>query len=743
MVTEPNNLISEATDSGVSSAENQSVTFSGRIDTVSDIDLYGFELNEGEGITLDIDTVNAANNTANFDSYLRVFDADGQELAFNDDYSLDSEEFSLDSYIGFIANSTGKYYVGVSSFANQNYDPVDGNNVNQSRATFIAGDYDLTLDIVEVVADDDPDNTIAEATNTEIGNEIRDTVIDAEIETEADVDLYRFELSQGEGIEINVLADNSELDSYLRLFDADGNELAFNDNSDDPNNITNDSAIAFAPEPGEYYVGVSSAGNYDYDEINGDTNLNLSPNTGISTGNYQLQLEVVEVVADNDPDNTIAEAVDSNVNPTGLDSAVFSGEIDAEFDVDLYQFQLAAGEGVNLKINAEDLDSELDSFLRVFDSQGNELAVDDNNDANFTTDFSTDSNLTFIPETSGEYYVGVGTSGNFDYDPLNGRTNFSRDPISPFSTTGNYELEISAVEITKDSDPDNTISEATASGVSQGGTSSKVISGAIDPAADADLYQFELNRGEGITVDVDTAQSELDSYLRLFDSQGNELAFDNDDEGEFAEDSGTDSLLDFAAENSGTYFIGISSNGNTNYDAIAGSNNLTPTTGFSTGSYELGLEISAVIADSDPDNTIGEAIDTEVSSPARQSASFSEAIDSQEDVDLYRFQLDRGDTIALDIDAANLGSKLDSVLQIFDKDGNQLASNDDGSASDEDSNLDSYLEFTAETTADYYIGASSYGNFDYDLINGSNNFSNNFGSTTGSYNLAIEITESI
>ena len=740
MATEPNNLISEATDSEVSSAENQSVSFSGRIDTISDIDLYGFELNEGEGITLDIDTVNAANNTANFDSYLRVFDADGQELAFNDDYSLDSEEFSLDSYIGFIANSTGEYYVGVSSFANQNYNLVDGNNVNQSRATFIAGDYDLTLDIVEVVTDDDPDNTIAEATNTEIGNEIRDTVIDAEIETEADVDFYRFELGQGEGIEINALADNSELDSYLRLFDADGNELAFNDNSDDPNNITNDSAIAFAPEPGEYYVGVSSAGNYDYDEVNGDTNLNFSLNTGISTGNYKLGLEVVEVVADDDSDNTIAEAIDSNVSSSS-DSAVFSGEIDAEFDVDFYQFQLAAGEGVNLNINAEDLDSELNSFLRVFDSQGNELAVDDNNDANFTADFSTDSNLNFIPETSGEYYVAVGTSGNFDYDPLNGRTNFSGDPISPFSTTGNYELEISAVKITDDSDPDNTISEATASGVSQAGTSSKLISGAIDPAGDADLYQFELNRGEGITVDVDTAQSDLDSYLRLFDSQGNQLAFDNDDEGEFAEDSGTDSLLNFAAENSGTYFIGISSDGNTNYDAIAGQNNLTPTTGFSTGSYELALEISAIVSDSDPDNTISEAVDTEVSSQARQSASFSDAIDSQEDVDLYRFQLDRGDTIALDLDAANLGSKLDSVLQIFDKDGELLASNDDGSASDEDSNLDSYLEFTAETTADYYIGASSYSNFDYDLINGSNNFSNNFGSTTGSYSLAIDITD--
>ena len=96
MLLEPNNLISEANDSGVSSLGEQSITLSSSINSVSDIDIYEFKLEQGQGITLDIDTINAENNTANFDSYLRVFDAEGNELTFNDDYSTESEEFSLD-----------------------------------------------------------------------------------------------------------------------------------------------------------------------------------------------------------------------------------------------------------------------------------------------------------------------------------------------------------------------------------------------------------------------------------------------------------------------------------------------------------------------------------------------------------------------------------------------------------------------------------------------------------------------
>ena len=590
MLDELNNSISQATNIALGE-DSDLVTLSSSIDTVSDIDLYRLELEAGQGITFDIDTPSAPNNTANFDSLLRIFDADGNELAVNDDYSLPSEEFSLDSYLGFIANATEEYYVGVSSFANQNYNPLNGVKGERVENNFVAGEYDLTLEMVEVVADDDPDNTLVEAIDSTVDSVTSSRAIAGEIETELDVDLYRLELAEGQGIEIEALADNSELDSYLRLFDANGNELAFNDNGTDSNITLGNSAIALAPQPGTYFVGVSSAGNYDYDAINGDTNLNFSPNTGISMGSYNLQLEIVEIVEDSDPDNTIAEAVDSGVNSTGLACTVLSGEIQVQSDVDLYQFELAEGEQVNLDINAEDLNSDLNSLLRVFDSQGNELAFDDNNDNNYTAEYSPDSKLTFVPETPGAYYVGVGTSDNLDYDAIAGSNNFSREIANPYPTIG---------------------------------------------------------------------------------------------------------------------------------------------------SYELAIGVSPQVADADPDNTIPEAIDTQIGTSNLQSASFSNAIDLPTDVDFYRFELDRGKTIALDLDTMESEQKLDSVIQVFDAEGNKLAINDDYSAPDENSSLDSYLEFTATTTAEYYVGISSLGNLDYNPLVDSNS-SNNLGSTTGDYELAIAI----
>lgn len=590
MLDELNNSISQATDSGLGDKGDR-VILSGSIDTLSDIDLYRLELETAQGVTLDIDTPSALNNTANFDSLLRVFDADGNELAVNDDYSLPSEEFSLDSYLGFIANATGEYYVGISSVANQNYNPVNGVEGEGVQNNFVAGAYDLTLDLVEVVGDRDPDNTLVEAIDSTVGSVTSSRAIAGEIETESDVDLYRLELAEGEGIEIGASADNSELDSYLRLFDPNGNELAFNDNGTDSNITLGNSAIALAPEPGTYFVGVSSAGNYDYDAINGDTNLNFSPNRGISTGSYNLELEIVEIVEDADPDNTIAEAIDSEVNPAGIASKLLSGEIEVQSDVDLYRFELGEGEQVDLDINAEDLNSDLNSLLRVFDTEGNKLAFDDNNDANYTAEYSPDSNLTFVPGTPGAYYVGVGTSDNLEYDAIAGSNNFSREIANPYPTTG---------------------------------------------------------------------------------------------------------------------------------------------------SYELAIAVSPQVADSDSDNTISEAIDTQVGTSNLQSAQFSKAIDSPTDVDLYRFQLDLGDAMALDLDTMGSEQTLDSVLQVFDAEGNRLAINDDNSAPDENPSLDSYLEFTASATAEYYVGISSLGNLDYNPLVDSNS-SNNLGSTTGDYELAIAI----
>lgn len=750
MEFEPNNLISQATDTNVSLTKESTATMRGRIDILSDVDLYQFQLEKRAGITINLDTINANKDTTNFDSYLRIFDENGNELAFNDDFTPESEDFSVDSYLGFIANKTGNYYVGVSSIANAVYNPLNGNNTNQLQNDFVSGEYELDFNLVEVIPDQDPNSTIAEAENIN-SEEKKSFKLNDLIDQESDVDIFQIDLADEEGVKIQVTAkgENSELDSYLRVFDSGGNELAFNDNRSlnsaiNQGNATTNSTIYFAPEnPGEYFVGVSSAGNFDYDAINGNTNLNFSPNTGFSTGEYQLKADILEILPDEDSNNTINEAVETNITSAGERSRVFSEDINSELDVDVYQIQLNRRDGVLIDLDVN-MDSELDSVVRIFDDQGNELAFDNRYNANFTEDFNTNSAISFAPLAGGNYFIGVSSLGNADYDVVNGRTNFSSDVTSTFNTTGSYKLEIELESIVPNADPDNTLVEAIETNLSSGGKTSVVLRDSIDSVSDTDIYKFQLDGGEGITFDINAAiqDSDLDSYLRLFDSEGNQLAFDDDDDfNRVINDSTSDSLLNFVADISGEYYVGVSSEGNNTYDALDGGNNFSHDSGFTTGDYELEINISPVVENRDSNNTILEAVEIEFDSSS-QSTVISEAITFNSDVDIYKFQLNQGNVVTLDIDAATQDSSLDSLLRLFDSEGNEIVNNDDGFTEDEVASTDSLIEFSAEIDGEYYVGVSSFPNFEYDQINGSTNFSNDFGATFGDYNLTISIADS-
>jgi Ca2+-binding RTX toxin-like protein len=102
-------------------------------------------------------------------------------------------------------------------------------------------------------------------------------------------------------------------------------------------------------------------------------------------------------------------------------------------------------------------------------------------------------------------------------------------------------------------------------------------------------------------------------------------------------------------------------------------------------------------------------------------------------------QLDQGDVVTLNTEARENGSDLDSVLRVFDSAGSQQALNDDGQGPFEDFSFDSYLAYTAGNTGDYYVGVSSFANFDYDpnVENSGDGFS------TGEYDLAISIFNGI
>ena len=77
----------------------------------------------------------------------------------------------------------------------------------------------------------------------------------------------------------------------------------------------------------------------------------------------------------------------------------------------------------------------------------------------------------------------------------------------------------------------------------------------IDPQADQDYFAFTANSGDILHVDLDSAiyGTGLDTYLRLLDSQGIELAA-NDDDG-----ASTDSVLEYTFRSNGTFYLLVSS----------------------------------------------------------------------------------------------------------------------------------------------------------------------------------------
>ncbi len=118
--------------------------------------------------------------------------------------------------------------------------------------------------------------------------------------------------------------------------------------------------------------------------------------------------------------DTLATAING---PTDGNSAIvtvagFIGDnpvlaVDPSADVDMVRVELARGTTLVARVNAAALGSPLDSYLRLFDSEGRQLAANDND----PTASTTDSRITYVVPADGVYYVGVSGSGNSTYRP--------------------------------------------------------------------------------------------------------------------------------------------------------------------------------------------------------------------------------------------------------------------------------------------------------------------------------------
>lgn len=111
------------------------------ISTSTDVDMYKFTVADGQRVAFDVDSP----RTGGVDTYLRIFNSAGAQLAANDGGPLDGppprEEGSSDPYLEYRFAEAGDYFVGVSSTFNQSYNAVSG----EGDATGNTGSYALTV----------------------------------------------------------------------------------------------------------------------------------------------------------------------------------------------------------------------------------------------------------------------------------------------------------------------------------------------------------------------------------------------------------------------------------------------------------------------------------------------------------------------------------------------------------------------------------------------------------------------
>ncbi|MEL7038204.1 MAG: Ig-like domain-containing protein [Cyanobacteria bacterium J06592_8] len=144
---EPNDTFPDAIETGLNTNNSNSYFFNSIIGNnfnlsslVNDVDLFKLQLNAGDWLTVDLDTVSL---NSGLDSVLRLFDEAGNQLAISDDNFAPNEANVLESYLGFSAIASGTYYVGVSSFGNSEYSPeVADTDLGSSTGT-----YNIEIDV--------------------------------------------------------------------------------------------------------------------------------------------------------------------------------------------------------------------------------------------------------------------------------------------------------------------------------------------------------------------------------------------------------------------------------------------------------------------------------------------------------------------------------------------------------------------------------------------------------------------
>lgn len=257
-----------------------------------DVDYYVVEAKKGQRISAEVVAMRLG--TALFDPYVAILDSRRFELSARDDSALALQ----DGFATIVAPEDGKYIIEVreSAYGNGNLYrlhvgtfprptavfPAGGKAGEPTEVTFLGDPSAQMKQTVVPPTDAEPDfGVFAEdeggiaptpnafrvfehgnAFETEPNNELAQATpvelplaFNGVIETEGDVDCFKFAAKQGQVFEVECFARRvrSALDPVMNLYRADGGSIAGNDDSRGP-----DSYFRFSvPADGEYIVRVT------------------------------------------------------------------------------------------------------------------------------------------------------------------------------------------------------------------------------------------------------------------------------------------------------------------------------------------------------------------------------------------------------------------------------------------------------------------------------------------------------
>ena len=245
-------------------------SFTGQINSAGDTDIVTVQLQAGETYSI---SLRGTGPSALVDPYLYFLDPNGVELASDDDGGT-----GINSIVTFTASTSGTYQIKAAAY------PDSG----------LTGQY--TVDVRQQGTD-----SVPAGFKTKVSLDMGETRFGF-IESDGDVDtykvtltagkLYTFEVAGGADYDTSYLAvPPGELDTRLTLFDADGNEVASNDDiafSTVPGEGDISSAVGFsATMSGTYYLRVEAyEGNSGgYALLSGEVDLaSLDPIESIDWG---------------------------------------------------------------------------------------------------------------------------------------------------------------------------------------------------------------------------------------------------------------------------------------------------------------------------------------------------------------------------------------------------------------------------------------------------------------------------